>query len=472
MPHPASVPLAPFQKKMLPALLALAIFMQMLDVTVLNTALPSMARDLNTSALHMQSVIVSYVLTVAVCIPVSAHLSDRFGTRRIFMAAMFLFGLGSLLCALSSQLSMLLVSRVIQGMGGALLTPVARLVLMKSFRNAELLRVLNYAVMPALLGPILGPLVGGYLVQYASWHWIFLINLPFALLSLFFASKWMPNYTETPGKLDLHGFLLFTGSACLLTLGFELSGSLASPALSGMLILAGFLLLLGYKRHGTHKQNALYPGHLLSVRTYRIGLSSNLLSRIGMAALPFLLPMLFQISFAYSPVQSAFLLLPMAISAMAAKPFLHPLLNRFGYRSILLSNTILIGLLITALAFIDAQTSTLWISLHLLLLGAANSIQFSAVNTLTMARLRPYQKSSGNSLMAVNQQLAMGLGTAIGAMLLRYGQALFGASSVQTATTAFQFTFVIVGLITLSSAFLFRRLHAMDGHNMTQKQGA
>lgn len=462
-------PLSPRQQVLLPALLALAIFMQMLDVTVLNTALPAIAADLNESALNMQSVIVSYVLTVAVCIPISGYISDRFGTQRIFMVAIALFGLGSLFCALADNLTMLIGARVIQGIGGALLTPVARLALMKSFADAELLRVLNYAVMPALLGPILGPLVGGYLVEQASWHWIFLINLPFALFALLCGWKVMPNYTDPTTRLDVVGVFLFGASAFLLTLAFETAGNAGVAYWPLLLVLLGVVLLMVYKRYAQHNAFAIYPLDLFSVRTYRVGLNSNLITRIGIASIPLLLPLLFQVVFGYSPVEAAWLLVPMAIAAMASKPMLQPLLKRFGYKKLLLVNTALIGLLIISLASISQSTAKWWIVVHLLALGVVNSLQFTAVNTLTLAKLRARQKSSANSLMAVNQQLAMGLGTAIGAMLLRFNQQLFGLDS-SSAYRAFQLTFVAVGVITLASAFVFMQLHRDDGAKMAQRR--
>lgn len=452
----------------LPILLAVSIFMQMLDVTILNTALPAVARDFQQPVLTMQSAVVSYVLTVAVCIPLTGYLSDRFGTRRMFVLAMTLFGLGSLLCALASSLSALVVARVVQGLGGALLTPVARLVLMRAFEGPALLKALNYAVLPALMGPLLGPLVGGYLVEQASWHWIFLMNLPFVVLALGLSLKIMPNYTRSDTHLDLFGVLLLGVAAFLLTLGVELTATPFSLWLSAALVGSGVFLFGGYWRHARQEPRAIYPPDLWQVRTYRIGLNSNLLTRMGVASIPLLLPLLFQVVFGYRPLEAAWLLVPMALAAMLAKPLLVPLLQRWGYRRVLLWNTACIGLLLAGLALFSLQTPKWYIGVHLFFLGMANSIQFTAINTLTVADLRTYQKSSANSLMAMNQQLAMGLGTALGAMLVRFNEFLFMAQAA-ALYRGFQLTFVLLGLLTFVTGVLFKYLHARDGAQMAAR---
>lgn len=452
----------------LPLLLAVSIFMQMLDVTILNTALPAIAQDFQQPVMTMQSAVVSYVLTVAVCIPLTSYLSDRFGTRRMFIWAMSLFGLGSLLCALAGSLSALVAARVVQGLGGALLTPVARLVLMRRFQGPVLLRALNYAVMPALMGPLLGPLLGGYLVEQASWHWIFLMNLPFVVLALALSLKIMPNYTQQGSQLDVFGVLLLGGAAFLLTLGLELTATSLSLWASVAIVLVSTLLFFMYWRHAQRHPKAIYPLHLWQVRTYRIGLNSNFLTRVGVASIPLLLPLLFQVVFGYSPLQAAWLLVPMALAAMLAKPLLLPMLRIVGYKKVLLWNTGLIGLLLAGLALLSIQTPKWYIVIHLFLLGMANSIQFTAINTLTVADLRPHQKSSANSLMAMNQQLAMGLGTALGAMLVRFNEFLL-MDAAAGLYRGFQLTFVLLGAFTWLAGGLFRYLHDHDGIHMAVK---
>nr|MBP6563498.1 MFS transporter [Neisseriaceae bacterium] len=265
-------------KKILPIIVASAIFMQMLDATILNTALPSMARDLNESPLNMQSAIISYALTVALLIPVSGYFADRYGTKKTFMVAVVLFCVGSLLCALSPTLSTLVFSRVIQGIGGAMMTPIARLTLIKAYDRSEFLSVINYATMPALVGPIIGPLVGGYLVEVASWHWVFLINIPIGVLGLISAYKFMPDFREPDAHMDFLGYALFGSAVVLLSLGLEFAGQGAGLPFAITVMAIGLALLLGYVRYANHTPNPLFSMDLFKIRTFRVGIWGNLVT--------------------------------------------------------------------------------------------------------------------------------------------------------------------------------------------------
>lgn len=233
-------------KKTLPLILATAIFMQMLDSTILNTSLPSIAKDLNESPLDMQNAIISYVLTLAVFMPVSGFLADKFGTRKVFIFSLILFSLGSLLCSLSQSLTHLVISRVVQGVGGSLMTPVGKLALIKTFDKNELVKAMNYAIVPALIGPVLGPLVGGYMVDYFSWHWIFLINIPMGIIGIILGLKFMPNYTSKVLDFDLKGFLIFAGASLLLSIALELFGNSTNVTPVLLAFTSGFILLYFY----------------------------------------------------------------------------------------------------------------------------------------------------------------------------------------------------------------------------------
>ena len=468
---PATLPKSPPAefRRYLPLLLAMAIFMQMLDTTVLNTALPAMAADLNVSPLNMQPVIVSYALTLALLIPVSGYLSAKFGTQKVFLAAIGLFSFGSLLCAVSPTLPMLVFSRIVQGIGGALLTPVARLALIKSYEKSELLRVLNFAIMPALMAPIMGPLVGGYLVEWVSWHWIFLINLPVGLLCFLAGWRFMPNYTEQNAHIDIPGILLFGGAAFFLTIGLEFLGSDNKALAFALLTLAtGSALLFGYYRYAKTHKNAIYPLSLLSVRTFRVGLNGNLLARLGISSIPLLLPLVLQVSFGYSPSEAGWMIAPMALAAMLTKPLMQKLLQTFGYRNILLANTVLVGVLMISIALHGPDSPKWLLVLHFFILGGCNSIQFTSMNTITLADLRPYQNTSGNSLMAVNQQLAMGFGIALGSLILRFYQQS-DALTHQNTQLAFQYTFITIGALTIFSSLVFRQLHKRDGNTLAHR---
>ncbi|MDO1510216.1 MULTISPECIES: DHA2 family efflux MFS transporter permease subunit [unclassified Neisseria] len=455
----------PTPSRWLPMLLAIAIFMQMLDATILNTALPKMAVDLNESPLNMQSAIIAYVLTLALLIPLSGYLVDRFGTRNVFVAAMGLFMTGSLLCAAAPNLTMLVIARIVQGLGGSMLAPVPRLTLMKVYDKSQLLNAINYAVMPALIGPVVGPLVGGYLVEYASWHWIFLLNLPIGALGIWMSMKIMPNIKGERGRFDMLGFLLFAVAACFLSLSVELVTHPNALLFSALTAIIGIAALWLYREHAKHDEDPLYAAHLFQVRTFRLGLIGNLASRLGISSIPFLLPLLFQVAFGFSASLSGWLVAPVALASLLVKPLIKPIMTRFGYRNVLVANTRILGLLIMAVALPVAETPLwLWVVL-LLAMGVCNSIQFSAMNTLTIADLRPYQTGSGNSLMAVNQQLAMSFGIALGALMLQWWSqsGLIGPN----LHTAFRCTFIGTGTITLLSSLIFTRLHRSDGSSLT-----
>lgn len=448
----------------LPILLAIAIFMQQLDATILNTALPAMAIDLGQSPLNMQSAIIAYAITLAIMMPLSGFLADRLGSRKLFMGSMIIFVIGSVLCAASTNLSLLVVARVIQGLGGAMLTPVARLTMMQAYDRSKLITVMNYALMPALIGPVLGPVIGGYLIVYTSWHWIFLLNVPIGLLGLITTWRIMPDFSKTIEHFDGLGFFLFAASAFCMTLTFETISHFNNFLFGILMAAAGIGAMIAYLAHARQNSLALYPPHLILVRTFRVGLAGNLVSRLGMSSLPLLLPLLFQVAFHYDAVTSGWLLTPLALASIAAKPFSKPLMNRFGYRNILTYNTRIIGVLIMLLTLFNAQSPQWLILLFLSVLGACNSVQFTSMNTIIMADLRPNQVSSGNSLIAVNQQLALSFGIAIGALLLQtFNRMDYFAHNI---TNAFRITFIILGVFTFISSWIFARLHRNDGDNL------
>lgn len=312
----------PSVKKYLPLILATSIFMQMLDSTILNTSLPSIAKDLNESPLNMQNAIISYVLTLALFMPVSGFLADKFGTRRIFILSLVIFSLGSVFCAMSQDLSQLVISRVIQGLGGSLMTPVGRLALIKTFEKNELVQAMNFAIIPALIGPILGPLVGGYMVDYLSWHWIFLINIPFGLLGILLSLKYMPDYRSTKIKFDLKGFLIFACASLLLSVSLELFGNTSHTSIILLIFISGFLMIYYYYRHALQVKNPIFPLNLFQVRTFRVGIVGNLATRLGISSIPLLLPLMIQISYGESAVVSGWIVAPMALTAMLGKSFL------------------------------------------------------------------------------------------------------------------------------------------------------
>lgn len=452
-------------KRFMPYILATAIFMQMLDSTILNTALPAIAADLNESVLDMQSAIISYVLTLALFIPVSGYLADKFGTKKIFILALVLFSLGSLFCAMSQSLLQLDLSRIFQGLGGALMTPVARLSMIKTYPKNEIVRAMNYAIIPALIGPIIGPLIGGYLVEWVSWHWIFLINIPMGALGILFSIRYMPDYKEEKPKLDLKGFLIFGSASILLSVGLELLGHPKNTTIILVMLMAGFMMLYFYFKHAQKALKPLFPLHLFQVRTFRVGIIGNLATRVGISSIPLLIPLLIQVAYGKSASTAGWIVAPMALAAMFGKFMVVPVMNKFGYRKILRFNTGMLGILIMSLAIPGLSASILWFIPVMLLMGMLNSIQFTAMNAIAISDLRDYQNSSGNSLLTVNQQLAIGFGIAIGMSVLNLFQNQIGPGESEMHLS-FRLTFITVGFLTLISAFIFRRLHFKDGDNL------
>ena len=452
-------------KKILPLILATAIFMQMLDSTILNTSLPSIAKDLNESPLNMQNAIISYVLTLALFMPVSGFLADKFGTKKVFIISLILFSLGSLLCSLSPNLTVLVVSRVIQGIGGSLMTPVGKLALIKTFDKSELLKAMNFAIIPALIGPVLGPLIGGYMVDYLSWHWIFLINLPIGILGIVLSVKYMPNYFSKIIDFDFKGFLFFFFFSLLLSISLEWMGNAKNITPILLVFLMGFIFIYLYYRHAKKEENPIFPLELFMVRTFRVGFLGNLATRLGISSIPLLIPLMIQIAYGQSAVVSGWIVAPMAITAMFGKSAVIKILNRFGYRKTLMFNTFLIGTLICLMAIPGINTSIYWFIPLILVLGFFNSIQFTSMNTISISDLRDNHTSSGNSLISVNQQIAIGFGIAFGLIILKLfeGDTQLIKGNIHNA---FRYTFLVMGILTILSGFVFRRLHFRDGDNM------
>ncbi|WP_437882560.1 multidrug transporter subunit MdtD [Pseudomonas sp. LRF_L74] len=454
--------------RLLPWIVAIAFFMQTLDGTILNTALPAMALSLGEDPLRMQSVVIAYMLTVALLIPASGWLADRFGTRQIFFGAILLFSFGSLLCAVSQSLAMLVIARIIQGLGGALMMPVGRLIVLRAYPRTELVRIMSFITLPGLLGPLIGPTLGGWLVEYTSWHWIFLINLPVGALGCWAALRFMPDLRGAERtRFDLPGFALFGTAMLLLTLSLEGLGELHMPHVRVMLLLlSGLACLAAYWLRAGRTEHALFPPLLFHTRSFAVGILGNIFARLGSGALPFLTPLLLQLGLGYSPAEAGMGMIPLALAAMAMKPLAKPLIDRLGYRRVLTGNTLLLGALIASMALVDGQTSTLQLAIQLGLIGAFNSLQFTAMNTVTLIDLPDQQASSGNSLLSVVVQLSISMGIATGAALL--GGFNLDRSEVDSVLGAFQGTYLCLGLLSMMAAAIFLQLSAESGRSARQ----
>lgn len=446
----------------LPWIAAMAFFMQSLDATILNTALPAIAASLNRSPLAMQSAVISYTLTVAMLIPVSGWLADRFGTRKVFIAAVSLFTLGSLACALSDTLSMLVLFRVVQGIGGAMMMPVARLALLRAYPRSELLPVLNFVTMPGLVGPVLGPLLGGVLVTYATWHWIFLINIPIGILGIVYARKYMPDFTTPKRRFDFTGFVLFGIGLVLLSSGIELFGEkIVASSLALAVTCGGIVLLLLYIVHARRHPSPLIPLPLFKTRTFSTGILGNIASRLGTGCIPFLMPLMLQVGFGYSAILAGCMMAPTALGSILAKSTVTQVLRWFGYRKTLMGISVIIGVLIASFALQSPAASIALLLLPLFLLGMAMSTQFTAMNTITLADLNDSNASSGNSMLAVTQQLAISFGVAVSAAVLRFYE-----NFDNTTVEQFHATFLTMGVVTVLSGLVFMLLKPGDGKHL------
>ena len=450
---------------------AMALFMQSLDATILNTALPAVSADLHESPVEMQMAVIAYSLAVALFIPLTAWAADKFGTLNVFRAAVCVFALGSLFCALSTSLNALVLSRILQGVGGAFMMPVARLAIVQSVPKNHLVNAWNLMATAGLIGPIIGPILGGWLVTNASWHWIFLINLPISIAGMFFAGKVMRNFLNPSiGKLDWSGFLLFALGLSGLTLGLDLMGeSRGYPAIAYGALLLGTALLLGYYRYSKKNTYAILPLSLFDTRTFRLGISANLLIRLSSSAVPFLLPLMFQLSFGYSAELSGWLLAPIALMSIIFKTFIGRILNRFGYKNTLIAVSFLMTGSIICLAFLEQSTATSWILFNLMWYGACMSMIFTAINTLTVGDLSRAQSGAGSTLLSIVQQVGIGFGIAVSSIILAFYRHRLG-NQEDTLQTAFSYTFLTSSVFALLLIWTLLRLKNGDGDNLRKNR--
>lgn len=439
-------------------IVAFGFFMQTLDTTIVNTALPSMAASMHQSPLNMHSVIVSYVLTVAIMLPISGWLADRFGVRNVFFSAIVLFSAGSLCCALSATLDQLILSRVLQGIGGAMMVPVGRLTVMRLVPRAEYMAAMTFVTLPGQIGPLLGPALGGVLVEYASWHWIFLINIPVGIVGAIATLTLMSNFTLPTRRFDFSGYLLLAAGMATLTLALDgQRGSGFSPLLLCLLILCGVFSLVFYLLHARNNDRALFSLKLFDNRLYAIGLTGSLTGRIGSGMLPFMTPIFLQIGMGYSPLHAGLMMIPMVLGNMGMKRIVVRIVNRFGYRNVLVGSTLALAgvvLLFPAVALLGWHTL---LPVVLFLQGMVNAIRFSAMNTLTLKELPDELASSGNSLLSMVMQLSMSIGVTLAGLLLgTFGhQAATGSPQI---AQAFIDTWLCMALIIALPALVFWRV--------------
>jgi EmrB/QacA subfamily drug resistance transporter len=455
---------------LVPLIVACALFMENLDATVISTALPAIAQDLHQSPIQLKLALTSYLLTLAVFIPASGWVADRFGTRIVFRLAILIFALGSALCGFANSIGALVAARAFQGIGGAMMVPVGRLVILRTIPRSEFVGALAWLTMPALLGPVLGPPVGGFITTYFHWRWIFWINLPMAALGMVLATLFIPNVRgEIISRFDYLGFVLSgIGLAGLVSAAAALDASGVPLWIVVTLFLIGFVSVGLYIFHARRTEAPILDLRLLRFPTFRAGIVGGSLFRIGVGALPLLLPLQLQLGFGMTPLKSGLLTFVSAIGAIGMKTAVGKILKRFGFRVVLLYNAIVSGAMIAAPAIFTATTPIGILVAVLFIGGFFRSLQFTCINAIGYAEIDQPEMSQATSFTSAFQQIALSIGITVGAsvlqlsLLIRHSQTLITADFIPA--------FLVVGLIAASSFASFARLSKDAGEEVAGRK--
>lgn len=457
-------------KTYLPWVVATALFMEQLDSTIVNTAVPSMALSLHVTPLSLKAVVTSYILSLAVCIPVSGWMADRFGTRRVFAIAVAVFTLSSALCGLAVNVPMLVAARILQGLGAAMMMPVGRLTIIKTFPKSELLMAMNFVIIPALIGPLLGPTVGGLIVHWLSWREIFFVNVPVGLAAQYLIYRFMPDYHgEETRPLDVVGLVLFGSGAALLSWLLEVFGEHHLDATSAAILLVLALSLLA--AYWLHARDMVYPLlrlALFKVRTFRVSVVGGFVTRLGIGGLPFLLPLLYQLGLGLPAWQSGLLMMPTAAAAMVMKFIAARVLRRHGYRRVLTVNTLLIGVTIGLFSLVSQATPLLLIVFLGLAQGFFNSLQFTSMNSMAYADIDSADSSMASTIASSLQQMSMSFGLACGTLVTAWFLGDLPQTDRSAVVGALHHAFLTLGGLTILSSLSFWTLRADDGESVSK----
>jgi EmrB/QacA subfamily drug resistance transporter len=461
-------------KRLLPWLVAVGFFMESLDTTILNTAVPAIAQALNVPVLSMKAVLASYTLSLAVFIPISGWMANRFGTRYVFASAIGIFTLGSFLCGLAQDIHWLVAFRILQGGGGAMMLPVGRITMVRTFAKSELINAMSFVAIPGLVGPMLGPVVGGAIIAYFHWSVIFFVNIPIGLCGLIMVYRHLPNYREHRNyALDVIGLVLFGSGIALLSYVLEVFGetTLSGREIAGLLLISA-ALLAAYGLHTKRTAHPLLRLKLLAVRTFRVAVSGNLFTRLGIGGIPFLLPLLYQVGLGFSAIQSGLLIMPQAFAAMSLKLTMPHILKRFGYRSVLIVNTIMLGMMILMFATIGPGTPVWLIVLMAFVYGFLTSLQYTSMNTLAYADIEEHETAGASTIASTVQQLAVSFGVATASL----AAALFVPDRLRATPPQLLhgIHLALIGLaaLTIVSTVVFTRLKAQDGAAVSRHKSA
>jgi EmrB/QacA subfamily drug resistance transporter len=462
--------LADSSKRLLPWLIAVAFFMESLDTTILNTAVPTIAAALHVAPLSMKSVLASYTLSLAVFIPISGWMADRFGTRRVFASAIAIFTLGSFLCGITSNIHLLVACRILQGCGGSMMVPVGRLTIVRTFARSELIRAMSFVAIPGLIGPMLGPIAGGLIVGYLHWRLIFFVNIPIGLAGLYLVYRHLPDYREPKtDPLDVAGLMLFGSGVALLSYVLEVFGepTLSTREILGLLALS-LVLLAGYGFHATRTDHPMLRLVLFRLRTFHAAVSGSFVTRLGIGGIPFLFPLLYQVGLGFTPIQSGLLMMPQAIAAMSLKLTMPRILARFGYRAVLISNTVFIGLLILVFATIGKGTPVWLIVAEVFGYGFFTSLQYTSMNTLVYAEVSPEEESAASSIASTMQQMSISFGVATASLVTAFFLPNRFLSDPAQFIHGIHRAFYVLGGMTFLSTLVFAGLKKDDGDTVSQ----
>jgi EmrB/QacA subfamily drug resistance transporter len=457
-------------KRLLPWLVAVGFFMESLDTTILNTAVPAIAQALKVAPLSMKAVLASYTLSLAVFIPVSGWMANRFGTRRVFASAIGIFTLGSFLCGISHDIHILVACRVLQGCGGALMLPVGRLTMVRTFAKSELITAMSFVAIPGLVGPMLGPLLGGLIVGYFHWSVIFFVNIPIGLCGLILVYRHLPNFREQRNyPLDVVGLVLFGSGVSLLSYVLEVFGetSLSGREMLGLLAISA-ALLGAYALHTIRTPHPLLRLGLVRIRSFRVAITGNMFTRLGIGGIPFLLPLLYQIGLGFTPIQSGLLIMPQALAAMTLKLTMPLILRKFGYRRVLIVNTIALGLTIFLFSTIDALTPVWVIVMMAFTYGFLTSLQYTSMNTLAYADVNERQASGASTIASTAQQMAVSFGIAAASLAAAFFVPDRMHASASEMIHGIHLALLSLGVLTIASTIIFRELRSGDGEAVSR----
>jgi len=457
-------------QRLIPLIVATALFMENMDSTVIATSLPAIAADIGTSPLTLKLAITSYLLSLAVFIPASGWTADRFGARMVFAIAVGVFMVGSIGCALSTSVTDFVIARIVQGIGGAMMTPVGRLVLLRSVDKSALVNAMAWVTVPALVGPVIGPPLGGFITTYFSWHWIFLINIPIGLLGIFMALKYIdPIKSEDPERFDLYGLVLAGVGLAGIAFGLSVAGLNLLPwTVIAALVGIGSVSMTLYMMHARKTGSPVLDFAMLRLPTLRASIIGGFMFRLGIGALPFLLPLLMQVGFGLSPFQSGLVTFASAVGAMGMKTLAARIIRTFGFRNMMTINAVVSSAFLAACALFTATTPLLLIFIILVVGGFFRSLQFTAINTVAYAEVEPAQMSRATTLVSVNQQLAVSAGVAVGAFSVETNLALHRATEL--TADVFAPAFVVVSIISAASAYFFWQMPDDAGHEISGRK--